>query len=126
MLIGGGNDDTLKGNYIYDNWRRGTMLMSVPDAISCAPNTRRHGAPPCTPQGAATTSNGNTYTNNIMSRSPDGKEMPNGVDFWWDEYAVATPATAGPTTRARTARPRRSRRDPPRSPGDRPAPGFCR
>src|SRR3954466_11322219 len=46
MLIGGGNDDTLKGNYIYDNWRRGTMLMSVPEAISCAPNNART-APPC-------------------------------------------------------------------------------
>jgi hypothetical protein len=85
ILIAGGVDDTVSGNYIYDNWRRGTMLIAVPDAISCAPNPDE-GAPPCTPQGAATTSNGNRYFDNVMSRTPDGKVMPNGVDFWWDEF----------------------------------------
>jgi hypothetical protein len=85
ILIAGGVDDTVSGNYIYDNWRRGTMLIAVPDAISCAPNPDE-GAPPCTPQGAATTSNGNRYFDNVMSRAPDGRRMPNGVDFWWDEF----------------------------------------
>jgi hypothetical protein len=85
ILIAGGDDDQVTGNYIYDNWRRGTMLLAVPDAISCAPNPDQ-GAPPCTPQGAATTSNGNRYFDNVMSRTPDGKAMPNGVDFWWDEF----------------------------------------
>jgi hypothetical protein len=85
ILIAGGDDDTISGNYIYDNWRRGTMLIAVPDAISCAPNPDE-GAPPCTPQGAATTSNGDRYYDNVMSRTPDGRKMPNGVDFWWDEF----------------------------------------
>jgi hypothetical protein len=85
ILIAGGVDDTVSGNYIYDNWRRGTMLLAVPDAISCAPNPDA-GAPPCTPQGAATTSNGNRYFDNVMGRTPDGRAMPNGVDFWWDEF----------------------------------------
>ena len=61
------------------------MLIAVPDAISCAPNPDE-GAPPCTPQGAATTSNGNRYYDNVMGRTPDGRQMPNGVDFWWDEF----------------------------------------
>ena len=56
-----------KGNYIYDNWRRGTMLIAVPDAISCAPNPTGT-APPCTPGGAATTSNDNQYYGNMMGR----------------------------------------------------------
>lgn len=85
ILIAGGVDDTVSGNYIYDNWRRGTMLIAVPDAISCAPNPDE-GAPPCTPQGAATTSNGNRYFDNVMGRTPDGRQLPNGVDFWWDEF----------------------------------------
>ena len=85
ILIAGGDDDTVSNNYIYDNWRRGTMLLAVPDAISCAPNPDE-GAPPCTPQGAATTSNGDRYYDNVMGRTPGGTQMPNGVDFWWDEF----------------------------------------
>ncbi len=85
ILIGGGDDDQVRGNHIYDNWRRGTMLVAVPDVISCAPSPE-NGAPPCTPQGAATTSQRNRYYDNVMGRSPDGKALPNGVDFWWDEF----------------------------------------
>jgi hypothetical protein len=122
MLIGGGNEDTLKGNQIYDNWRRGTMLMSVPDAISCAPNTDGT-APPCTPGGAATTSNGNRYTNNLMSRTAGGEELPNGVDFWWDEYASNT-GNCWPDNKGQDGTPASITSDPPRSPDDSTAPGF--
>jgi hypothetical protein len=86
ILIGGGDDDQVARNYIYDNWRRGTMLVAVPDVISCAPSPE-NGAPPCAPQGAATTSQRNLYFDNVMGRSVDGKSLPNGVDFWWDEFA---------------------------------------
>jgi hypothetical protein len=123
MLIGGGNEDTLKGNFIYDNWRRGTMLMSVPDAISCAPNTDGT-APPCTPGGAATTSNDNTYTKNTMSRSPDGKEMPNGVDFWWDEYASNHGNCWMPDNKGQDGKDNTFTSDPPRAPGDATVPGY--
>src|SRR3954452_4720124 len=123
MLIGGGNDDTLKGNFIYDNWRRGTMLMSVPDAISCAPNTDGT-APPCTPGSAATTSNGNVYTKNTVSRSPDGKEMPNGVDFWWDEYASNHGNCWTLDNVGQDGKPGSFTSDPPRAPGDTTAPGY--
>ncbi|MEA2421819.1 MAG: hypothetical protein QOF55_918 [Thermoleophilaceae bacterium] len=122
MLIGGGNSDTLKGNYIYDNWRRGTMLMSVPDAISCAPNTNGT-APPCTPKGAATTSNDNIYTHNVMSRSPGGKEIPNGVDFWWDEYASNT-GNCWPDNKGQDGTPASITSDPPRMADDSTVPGF--
>jgi hypothetical protein len=122
MLIGGGNEDTLKGNYIYDNWRRGTMLMSVPDAISCAPNPDR-GGPPCTPESAATTSNGNRYTENVMSRTPDGKELPNGVDFWWDEFA-SNHGNCWPANKGQDGTPASITSDPPRAPGDATLPGY--
>jgi hypothetical protein len=122
MLIGGGNEDIVRNNYIYDNWRRGTMLMSVPDAISCAPNTDGT-APPCTPQGAGTTSNNNMYTGNVMSRTPDGKPMPNGVDFWWDEYAGNT-GNCWPSNKGQANDANSVTSDPPRAPGDATVPGF--
>jgi hypothetical protein len=122
MLIGGGNEDTLKGNYIYDNWRRGTMLMSVPDAISCAPNTNGT-APPCTPGGAATTSNEDRYTGNVMSRTPDGKQLPNGVDFWWDEFA-SNHGDCWLANKGQDGSPASITSDPPRAPGDATIPGY--
>ncbi|MEA2439048.1 MAG: hypothetical protein QOH76_472 [Thermoleophilaceae bacterium] len=122
ILIGGGNDDITRNNYIYDNWRRGTMLMSVPDAISCAPNTDGT-APPCTPQGAGTTSNGNRYTKNVMSRTPSGKEMPNGVDFWWDEYA-GNHGNCWPENKGQKSTAATITSDPPRAPGDATLPGY--
>jgi hypothetical protein len=85
VLIAGGDSDVVRHNTIYDNWRRGTMLLAVPDAISCAPHTTE-GSPPCQPKGAASTSLDNRFHDNVMGRSPAGTAMPNGVDFWWDEY----------------------------------------
>jgi hypothetical protein len=84
-LIAGGDDNIVRNNYIYDNWRRGTMLLAVPDVIACSPS-QDQGAPPCSPQGVSSTSNGNRYYDNIMGRAPDGSVRPNGVDFWWDEF----------------------------------------
>ncbi|GAC1322630.1 MAG: hypothetical protein NVSMB25_18010 [Thermoleophilaceae bacterium] len=85
ILIAGGDNDVITGNHIFDNWRRGTMLIAVPDAISCAPSSTE-GSPGCVPQGAATTSNDNLYHDNTMGRTPDGRQLPNGLDFWWDEF----------------------------------------
>jgi hypothetical protein len=83
ILIGGGNDDTIRGNWIWDNWRRGTMLVAVPDAISCLGDIT---TPHCVPEHVSQTSQGDHYYDNNMSRTPDGKPSPNGVDFWWDEF----------------------------------------
>ena len=85
VLIAGGNNDVIRHNHIYDNWRRGTMLIAVPDVIACAPHPDE-GAPPCTPKSLSSTSNSNLVYDNVMGRSPSGNTMPNGVDFWWDEF----------------------------------------
>jgi hypothetical protein len=85
ILIAGGNDDQVKGNFIFDNWRRGTMLIAVPDVLSCAPSPD-NGAPACAPRGVASVSNRDRYFDNVMGRTPAGKPLPNGVDFWWDEF----------------------------------------
>jgi hypothetical protein len=89
ILIAGGNDDQVKDNYIFDNWRRGTMLIAVPDVLSCAPSPD-NGAPACAPQGVASVSNRDRYFGNVMGRSPAGRKLPNGVDFWWDEFPTNT------------------------------------
>ena len=81
ILIAGGNDDIVRDNHIYDNWRRGTMLLAVPDALSCPP-----GSETCTPTNASSTSYDNRFHHNSMGRAPGGTIKPNGVDFWWDEF----------------------------------------
>jgi hypothetical protein len=74
ILIAGGNNNNIAGNRIYDNWRRGTMQLYVPDSLSDESKT-----------SANSTSHRNRYHNNVMGIAPDGTKMPNGVDFWWDE-----------------------------------------
>ena len=34
ILIAGGNGNEIRGNRMWDNWRRGTMLINVPDSFS--------------------------------------------------------------------------------------------
>jgi hypothetical protein len=89
IFIAGGDHNRVANNRIYDNWRRGTMLIAVPDVVSCAPSPA-NGAPTCIPNSPASTSVGNHYFGNAMGRAPNGTSMPNGVDFWWDEYPTNT------------------------------------
>jgi hypothetical protein len=58
-----------------------------------------------------------------MSRTPGGKEMPNGVDFWWDEYASNT-GNCWPDNKGQDGTPASITSDPPRSPDDSTVPGF--
>ena len=74
IFIAGGNNNNISGNRIYDNWRRGTMLIEVPDTFSKETSTT-----------VKSTSHRNRFHNNVMGIAPDGTKMPNGVDFWWDE-----------------------------------------
>jgi hypothetical protein len=86
MWIAGGNHHIVRNNYFYDNWRRGTMVFSVPDALVCGPaadGNEQHGCE----SGKFSTSHYNTHNDNIMGQRPDGKVDRNGVDFWWDNGA---------------------------------------
>jgi len=85
VVIAGGNDDIVRDNHIYDNWRRGAMLLAVPDAISCPPGTQT-----CTPENPTSTSFDNRFYDNDLGRAPNGKVELNGVDFWWDEFPTDT------------------------------------
>ena len=37
LWIAGGNDNIVRYNHFYDNWRRGAMLFAVPDQLVCGP-----------------------------------------------------------------------------------------
>lgn len=82
MWIAGGNANVLRGNHIYDNWRRGVMLFNVPDAIACAPGPPQQ---TCDETGFSN-SHRNRFHDNLMGIAPSGEPRPNGVDFWWDEF----------------------------------------
>ena len=40
----GNNDGDFVGNWVFDNWRQGTMLISIPDAVAAPRKTPRQGA----------------------------------------------------------------------------------
>lgn len=80
IFIAGGNNNEVDHNRIWDNWKRGTMLLTLPDPLF-GRDTELN-----------TTSHRNRYHDNVMSRDLDGKKDPNGVDFWWD---AATDLTIG-------------------------------
>jgi len=100
LWIAGGNDNVIRDNRFYDNWRRGTMLFAVPDQLVCGPE----GINPeqlagCNPSAVPpSTSYRNQFYGNVMGRAPDGTVLPNGTgdvttgrtDFWWDQYTGNT------------------------------------
>ncbi|MEA2217266.1 MAG: hypothetical protein QOK19_2827, partial [Solirubrobacteraceae bacterium] len=100
LWIAGGNDDVVRNNRFFDNWRRGVMLFAVPDQLVCGPA----GVEPaqlagCNPANVPpSTSYRNEFYENIMGIAPDGTVQPNGTgeaatgrtDFWWDQYVGNT------------------------------------
>src|SRR3954452_5160080 len=90
LWIAGGNYHTVRRNHIYDNWRRGTMLFSVPDQLVCGPAANNNIQAGCDPNGQTTSFN-NSFYGNWMGIDKNGKADPNGTDFWWDPY----PGTKG-------------------------------
>ena len=84
LWIAGGDDNIVRNNHFYDNWRRGVMLFAAPDSVVCGPavGTPVHGCDPT----KVSTSYRNQFYGNTMGVAPDGKVQPNGTDFWWDSY----------------------------------------
>jgi hypothetical protein len=74
IFVAGGNGNEIRGNRMWDNWRRGTMLIHVPDSLSDDSRTTQF-----------STAHRNRYHDNVMGFAPGGERLPNGVDFWWDE-----------------------------------------
>ena len=83
--IAGGNWHQVRNNRYWNNWRRGTMIFAVPDALVCGPDSNNNAQKGCEPHQTSTSNYNRTY-DNIMGKAPNGKYVPNGVDFWWDEF----------------------------------------
>ncbi len=89
LWIAGGNDNVIRNNRFWDNWRRGTMLFAVPDALVCGDHSiQLAGCDPGTVPPS--TSYRNSFHDNVMGVAPDGSYKPNGTDFWWDSFAGNT------------------------------------
>src|SRR3954471_16012172 len=86
LWIAGGNDNVLRRNHFYDNYRRGVMLFSAPDMFVCGPVVgSTTPVPGCDPTKTSTSYN-NSFTDNFMGIAPDGRTALNGTDFWWDDF----------------------------------------
>jgi hypothetical protein len=92
LWIAGGNHNIVQNNHFWDNWRRGTMLFTVPDSLVCGASGSITPADlaGCNPNGGTpgnppSTSFNNQFHDNVMGRTPGGAQSPNGTDFWWDE-----------------------------------------
>ncbi|RNL63666.1 hypothetical protein EFK50_07945 [Nocardioides marmoriginsengisoli] len=87
LWLAGGNDNVVRNNRFFDNWRRGTMLFAVPDATVCGPilGDTKTPIPGCKIAGIST-SYGNDQYGNKMGVAPSGAVKPNGLDFWWDSF----------------------------------------
>jgi hypothetical protein len=109
IVYAGMNDARIHDNWFFDNWRYGTMLFAVPDALTSFGGPEGDVYPgvscPGAPGNGISTSCGNRYFNNRMGQVPPGftypakldeygvphgdparARLPNGTDFWWDEF----------------------------------------
>ncbi len=78
LLIAGGNYDSTDHNWIYDNWRNGTMQFWVPSPLRDEYD----------PGKLYDTSNHNHTVANKMGIRPNGSTAHNGLDHWWDDQGV--------------------------------------
>lgn len=108
----GNNDGIFANNYVFDNWRQGTMLIGIPDFLAGeaegAIDPQLH-CPAADVDGYSTSCANEYYGNKMGEVPPDfkphpqlglfgnqhslgegDKQAPNGVDFWWDEYPANT------------------------------------
>src|SRR5829696_654713 len=113
VLYPGMNDARVHDNHIFDNWRDGARLFSVPDALTNSGGAEGDVYPgiscPGAPANGISTSCNNRMYGNQMGLAPLGfsfpstvsdfgnvhssgssRTMPNGVDFWWDEFSGNT------------------------------------
>ena len=78
LLIAGGNYDSTDHNWIYDNWRNGTMQFWVPSPLRDEYD----------PTKLYDTSNHDHTFANHMGLTKSGKKRWNGLDHWWDDEGV--------------------------------------
>lgn len=75
LVVAGGNWNLIEDNAVWDNWRAGFMLFTVPAPVRDEQD----------PSKTFDTSHFNRFARNVVSQTPRGKVDLNGVDFWWDD-----------------------------------------
>lgn len=85
LWIAGGNNNLVRRNHFWNNWRRGTMLFAVPDSLVCGPAAASNMQKGCDPLKISTSFR-NRFTENVMGRNNRGGRDPNGTDFFWDGF----------------------------------------
>ena len=88
LWIAGGNNNTLRNNRFWNNWRRGVMIFAVPDTLVCGPEeeNKQKGCYPNAALFDSSTSHRNRVHHNLFGVAPGGAVRPNGVDLWWDKF----------------------------------------
>ncbi len=113
IVWAGYNDGIFEGNRVFDNYRQGTMLLAVPDALAGEADGNMDSSDHCNLIGSlSSTSCDNRHFDNRMGAVPAGfrrhpgltkfgnrsglsgggsvpSRLPNGVDFWWDEFPLS-------------------------------------
>lgn len=74
VLVIGGNYDLFRQNSVYDNWKAGFVQTWVPGLIRGDYDWKAQ----------EETSRFDRYIDNRMGVSPDGRSLPNGLDYFWD------------------------------------------
>ncbi len=80
----GNNDGNFSDNWVFDNWRQGTMLIAIPDAVSGTPEGELDPQVHCPTSSDSglvySTSCANEYFGNHMGQVPPGFEPHDGLD----------------------------------------------
>ena len=128
VIWAGLNGGELRENWIFDNWRHGTVLLAVPDALGGEPEGNVDRTIHCTLTAISSTSCGNSYHDNHLGQVPPdfkfppeaamtmfGNKTPPGAarcsrtaSTSGGTSSPGTTATAGSTTSALTEPPRAS------------------
>jgi hypothetical protein len=109
----GMNNGRFENNRVFDNWSHGALLLAIPDVLAGEAEGNVDDTFHCAaalPNLSGSTSCDNQFSGNNMGNVPNGFKshpgltkfgnksglaggnvpdvLPNGVDFWWDEYTT--------------------------------------
>jgi hypothetical protein len=107
----GMNNGRFQNNRVFDNWRHGTLLLGIPDAVAGEAEGNLDSQDHCPSASPYSTSCDNQFSGNRFGDVPQGFDghpaltkfgnqsgltddgqqdvLPNGVDAWWDEFPTS-------------------------------------
>ena len=88
----GNNDGNFSDNWVFDNWRQGTMLVAIPDAVAGTPEGEADAQTQCPTSGNGgltySTSCANEYFGNHMGQVPPGFQPHEGLDLFGNKTSL--------------------------------------